>query len=268
MQSGDNLQALRKNLDFIRLGSIMILLIHYYSVCYPAWQQWHLTTSIVDRVIGSLCHGVFFMSGIEGPKLASLLLLAISLLGEKGKKDEKLTVAPVLYYIFAGLLLFFLSSLFLRLSMDEAKLAILYISITSVGWLSMLSGGARLSRLLRLKFSKDIFNELNETFPQEERLLENEYSVNLPAQYKLKNKIRKSYINVISPLRALLVLGTPGSRWGLGKIRKIFLRDPTRDHTTYSKGLHLLPLRLQVPRSYPNRVQYCTKKPGQVPRAP
>jgi len=42
-------------------------------------------------------------------------------------------------------------------------------------------------------------------------LLENEYSVNLPAQYNLKGKIRKSWINIINPFRALLVLGTPGS---------------------------------------------------------
>lgn len=213
MQSGDNLQALRKSLDFIRLGSIVILLLHFYSTCYPAWRQWELTASIVDRIIGSLNRGVFFLSGIERPKLASLLLLAISLFGEKGKKDDKLTLTPVLYYIFAGLLLFFLSSLFLQLTISETRLAILYVSITSLGWLSMLSGGARLSRLLRLKFGKDIFNELNETFPQEERLLENEYSVNLPAQYKLKSKIRKSFINVITPTRGLLVLGTPGSRW-------------------------------------------------------
>jgi hypothetical protein len=247
MQSGDNLQALRKNLDFIRFGSILILLIHFYSACYPAWEKWNLTASIVNQVIGSLCRGVFFMSGIDGPKLASLFLLAISLLGEKGKKDEKLTIAPVLYYIFAGLLLFFLSSLFLRLSMDETKLAILYISITSLGWLSMLSGGARLTRLLRLKFSKDVFNELNETFPQEERLLENEYSVNLPAQYKLKNKIRKSYINIISPFRALLVLGTPGSRWGIEKIWKIFLRGQARNSPKSAKKLLSFSLRLQIP---------------------
>jgi YWFCY motif protein len=232
MQSGDNLQALRKNLDFIRLGSIMLLLIHFYSACYPAWRQWKLTAPVVDRIIGSLSRGVFFMSGIDRPKLACLILLAISLVGEKGKKDEKLTLAPVLYYIFAGLLLFFLSSFFLQLSIDEAKLALLYIAVTSLGWLSILSGGARLSRLLRLKFSKDVFNELNETFPQEERLLENEYSVNLPAQYKLKNKIRKSYINFISPFRALLVLGTPGS------IRQILLRDPPCDHTTHPERIH------------------------------
>lgn len=75
----------------------------------------------------------------------------------------------------------------------------------------MLSGGARVSRLLKLKFKGDVFNDKNETFPQEERFLENEYSINLPAQYCLKGKIRKSWINIINPFRALLVLGTPGA---------------------------------------------------------
>jgi hypothetical protein len=52
---------------------------------------------------------------------------------------------------------------------------------------------------------------MNETFPQEERLLENEYSLNLPAKYKLKDKVRDSWINVINPFRGLLVAGTPGA---------------------------------------------------------
>jgi len=75
----------------------------------------------------------------------------------------------------------------------------------------ILRGGALVSRLLQLKFKGDIFNKLNESFPQEERLLENEYSINLPARYNLKGKIRNSWINVINPFRALLVIGTPGA---------------------------------------------------------
>jgi hypothetical protein len=49
------------------------------------------------------------------------------------------------------------------------------------------------------------------TFPQEERLIKNEYSINLPAHYNIKGKTRKSWINIINPFRALLVLGSPGS---------------------------------------------------------
>jgi len=55
--------------------------------------------------------------------------------------------------------------------------------------------------------SNDIFNKEAETFPQEERLLNNDFSINLPAQYRLKGKMRRSWINIINPFRALLVLG-------------------------------------------------------------
>jgi len=76
----------------------------------------------------------------------------------------------------------------------------------------VLSGGTLLSRVIQQKLnSKDIFNKENETFPQEERLLENEYLINLPAQYNLKGKRRKSWINIINPFRALMVLGSPGA---------------------------------------------------------
>ena len=85
------------------------------------------------------------------------------------------------------------------------------MGITGVGYLLLLSGGALLSRLIKSNLGEDIFNELNETFPQEERLLQNEYSINLPAQYNLKGKMRKSWINIINPFRALLVVGSPGA---------------------------------------------------------
>jgi len=59
--------------------------------------------------------------------------------------------------------------------------------------------------------AKDIFNKQNETFPQEERLLQNKYSINLPAAYKLKSKTISSWINFINPMRGLLVMGSPGA---------------------------------------------------------
>ncbi|GAC1660674.1 MAG: hypothetical protein NVS9B7_28420 [Flavisolibacter sp.] len=68
-----------------------------------------------------------------------------------------------------------------------------------------------LSRIVRQKLSGSVFNWENETFPQEERLLNNPYSINLLARYKLNGKIRSSWINIINPFRGLLVKGTPGS---------------------------------------------------------
>jgi len=105
-----------------------------------------------------------------------------------------------------------MSSLFFLLRSTETAISVWYITVTSFGYLLIVFGGARLSRFIHLRMGKDPFNLLEETFPQEERLIENEYSINLPAQYNLKGKVRKSWINIINPFRALLVLGTPGSR--------------------------------------------------------
>ena len=85
------------------------------------------------------------------------------------------------------------------------------MAVTGIGYLLMLAGGNLLSWLISLSLSNDIFNSLNETFPQEERFLSNEYSINLPARYNLKSRVRKSWINIINPFRGLLVIGSPGS---------------------------------------------------------
>jgi hypothetical protein len=95
------------------------------------------------------------------------------------------------------------------------------MGITGTGYLLILAGGTRLSRLIKVNLNKDIFNSENETFPQEQRLLENEYSVNLPAKFKLKGKILDSWINIINPLRGLLVAGTPGAGKSYFVIRHI-----------------------------------------------
>lgn len=211
MQSGENIQALQKILDFLRLGSVFVLLVHFYAICHPAFQQWGLTLAFTDRLIFNLTQNIAFFSSANGAKLYALFLLSISLLGSKGKKDEKLTVSPVLFYIIIGLLLYFISSVLLFLQLDDLVVASLYISITVAGFLSILAGGSKISRLLKLKLKGDVFNELNETFPQEERLLQNDFSINLPAQYRLKAKVKRSWINIINPFRALLVLGTPGA---------------------------------------------------------
>lgn len=211
MQTGENHEALRKIFDMIRFSSILVLLLHFYTTCFQALQEWHLTATIVNNIIVNMTTSIRMLHGIHGPKLVSLLLLVISLMGAKGKKSEKQRLTPLLCLLSAGLLFYFLSAWLLEIIAKPTIMAIAYISVTITGYLFFLSGGSRLSRLLFLKLNKDIFNELNETFPQEERLLENEYSVNLPAQYNLKGVIRKSWINIINPFRALLVLGTPGS---------------------------------------------------------
>lgn len=137
--------------------------------------------------------------------------MAISLVGVKGKKDENINYKSITAYLLSGLLIYWISILCFYLHTNLAWIAIVYMALTGIGYLLTLTGGTWLSRILKEKLNKDIFNSENETFPQEERKLENEYSINLPAKYNLKGKIRDSWINFINPFRGLLVAGTPGA---------------------------------------------------------
>lgn len=220
MQTGENEHGLRRIIDFTRLLSLVILAIHFYITCYGAFAALHLTAAIVDRIIGNFARMPVFQN-ILAAKAASLCLLAVSLIGIRGRKEEKIRLKTAISYIGIGLLLFFGSSLLLGLQTTMLLKASVYMGVSGLGYILMLTGGTLISRLLYLKFNQDVFNKANETFPQEERLLENEYSVNLPAQYQLKGKTRKSWINIINPFRGLTVLGTPGAGKSYFVIRHI-----------------------------------------------
>ncbi len=209
--TGENEQALRKIVDMTRLISIVILVLHCYYFCYAAFVEWELTRPFTDRLLASIGRTGLF-DHFQRSKLIALAFLMISFMGLRGKKDEKLSQKTAFAYLFTGFLFYFISYLAFRMSIKITAVAMTYIVITGVGYLLTLSGGTLLSRIIKKKLdNKDIFNRENETFPQEERLLENEYSINLPAQYRLRHKLHTSWINIINPFRALMVLGTPGA---------------------------------------------------------
>ncbi|HWZ15472.1 MAG TPA: conjugal transfer protein MobC [Mucilaginibacter sp.] len=210
MQTGENEHALRKIIDFTRLISLVILVIHFYLTCYTAFEQLHLASVFVDRLLQPVAKLVIFKS-ILFTKCLALILLLVSLTGAKGRRDGKVRLITALIYVVIGGLLYILSGLVLQLSGRLLLVAGLYISVTTIGYLLLLAGITLLFRLLKINLGKDIFNKENETFPQEERLIENEYSINLPAKYRLKDKERRSWINIINPFRGTLVGGGPGA---------------------------------------------------------
>lgn len=230
MQTGENEQALRKIIDFTRLLSIAILIIHFYLSCYPAFQILGLTKPIVNQILLPLTKMIIFAKVLYA-KLAALTLLMISLIGSKGKKDESIMASRIFIYCVIGLVLYFISSLFLFIPYPATTIAVLYIGVTVIGYILLLSGVSLLFRMLKLNLGKDIFNKENESFPQEERLLENEYSINLPAIYNLKGKSRKSWINIINPFRGTLIGGSPGSGKSYFVIRHIITQHIQKGFT-------------------------------------
>jgi uncharacterized membrane protein YgdD (TMEM256/DUF423 family) len=191
--------------------SIVLLLLHFYYCCFAAFTDWGLRAKITDRILINLIHTGLFSSMIKTKSIA-LGFLVISLIGARGRKNEKLKYQSAFIYMVIGVIIFYGSYLLLHLQVEQPASSIIYMGSVSLGYISILTGGTLLSRVIRQKLNgTDIFNKENETFPQEERLLTNEYSINLPAEYHLKNKKRKSWINIINPFRGLLVIGSPGA---------------------------------------------------------
>lgn len=85
------------------------------------------------------------------------------------------------------------------------------MSALTTGYICLLTAGMWTGRLLKKHLMDDVFNEENESFMQETRLITNEYSVNLPTRFYYKKKWHNGWINVVLPQRGCMVVGSPGS---------------------------------------------------------
>ena len=211
MAQEDDLRALGKIMDFMRGISVLFLLINCYWFCYEAFHTWGLTLSVLDKILMNFQRTAGLFSSILWTKLFCVLFLALSCLGTRGVKEEKITWAKIWTVLAIGFVLFFLNWWLLALPIGVVGAASLYIFTVSVGYICLLMAGVWMSRLLKNNLMDDVFNTENESFMQETRLLENEYSVNLPTRFYYKKKWNNGWINVVNPFRASMVLGTPGS---------------------------------------------------------
>ena len=211
MAQEDDLRALGKIMDFMRALSVIFLLINAYWFCYEAFLTWGFTLAIVDKILMNFQRTTSLFSSILWTKLFCLVFLALSCLGTKGVKEETITWPKIWAVLTVGFVLFFLNWWLLALPISKVGGASLYIFTLSVGYICLLMAGVWMSRLLKNNLMDDVFNLENESFMQETRLLENEYSVNLPTRFYYKKRWHKGWINIVNPFRASMVLGTPGS---------------------------------------------------------
>ena len=211
MAQEDDLRALGKVMDFMRGISVIFLLVNCYWFCYEAFHVWGFTLGIIDKILMNFQRTTGLFSSILWTKLFCVVFLALSCLGTKGVKEEKITWPKIWTVLFAGFMFFFLNWWLLALPIGKVGAASLYIFTLSVGYICLLMGGVWMSRLLKNNLMDDVFNTENESFMQETRLMENEYSVNLPTRFYYKKKWNNGWINVVNPFRASMVLGTPGS---------------------------------------------------------
>lgn len=211
MQQEDDLRALAKIMEFGRAVSIFLLVVHVYVYCYPSITAWHLNLEVIDRILVNFNNTTGIFNCILWSKLLAVLLLAVSCLGTHGVKGEKMTWPKIYAVLVAGCALFFLNWWLLKLPLPHMANTAFYIFTLTAGYLALLMSGLWMSRLYRHNLMEDVFNMENESFMQETRLMENEYSVNLPTRFYYKKRWNNGFVNIVNIFRACMVIGTPGS---------------------------------------------------------
>ena len=211
MQQEDDLRALAKIMEFGRAVSIFLLVVHVYVYCYPSITAWHLNLEVIDRILVNFNNTTGIFNCILWSKLLAVLLLAVSCLGTHGVKGEKITWPKIYAALVAGCALFFLNWWLLELPLPHMANTAFYIFTLTAGYLALLMSGLWMSRIYRHNLMEDVFNMENESFMQETRLMENEYSVNLQTRFYYKKRWNNGFVNIVNIFRACMVIGTPGS---------------------------------------------------------
>ena len=209
MQQEDDLRGLEKVMQLMRGISVLFLLLHFYWFCYGWFDMHGCTLGVLDRLLRNVQRTTGLFTYLYLTKLFAAGFLALSCWGTRSVRSERITHRQILLAAAAGLLLFFFGDPLRHLPPQWA--APLYVAATSIGFLLLFLAGLWLGRLVKERLREDPFNDENESFMQETRLIENEYSVNLRSRYYYGKTWHEGWINAVNPFRATIVLGTPGS---------------------------------------------------------
>lgn len=177
--------------------AILLIIIFYYP--YTWWAAHGVTGVILEEVM----RGIWVSGVMENEafvRLCCMFFAVVSVSVRAGNSKDSSWAAILLPLCFG--LVAFVGAMFLPLGLS-------YIVVTMFGYVCFLVGAILLGRKYR-SYDANL-PEYDDTFPQCEQLIENPLSVNIPIIYQYKGRKRGGYINVVSPQRGCMVLGTPGS---------------------------------------------------------
>ena len=107
MQEEDDLRGLAKVADFMRAISFLFLAIHIYWFCYEWFAQTGWTISVADRILQNFQRTAALFSSPLCTKLFCTVFLALSCMGNRGVKDEKISWKHITAAGGIGILLFY-----------------------------------------------------------------------------------------------------------------------------------------------------------------
>ena len=115
MQQEDDLRALAKIMDFMRAISIILVVMNIYWFCYESIKLWGVNIGVVDKILMNFHNTAGLFGSTLYTKLFAVLLLALSCLGTKGVKEEKITWRKIWTFMGIGFIFFFLNWWILKL---------------------------------------------------------------------------------------------------------------------------------------------------------
>ncbi len=233
MQQEDDLRGLAKVMEFMRAISIIFIVVHIYWFCYQAIVDMGINIGVVDKILLNFQNRAGLFSNLLVTKVFAIIFLALSCLGTKGVKNQKMTWQKIYATFLGGLVLFFMNWWLLDLPFSPIVNMVIYTATMTIGYILLLMSGVWISRMFKHNLMEDVFNVANESFMQETRLMENEYSVNLPTKFVYQGKEWDGWINVVNPFRATIVLGTPGSGKSYAVVNNYIKQTIAKGFATY-----------------------------------
>ena len=233
MQQEDDLRGLAQVMEFMRAISIIFIVVHIYWFCYQAIVDMGINIGVVDKILLNFQNTAGLFSNLLVTKVFAIIFLALSCLGTKGVKNQKMTWQKIYATFLGGLVLFFMNWWMLDLPFSPIVNMVIYTVTMTVGYILFLMSGVWISRMFKHNLMEDVFNVANESFMQETRLMENEYSVNLPTKFVYQGKEWDGWINVVNPFRATIVLGTPGSGKSYAVVNNYIKQTIAKGFATY-----------------------------------
>ena len=181
---------------------------------------------VVSNLLKNFSKMSFFYPPINA-KFATVILIGLVAVGTKAKKKKDLNIATeIVIPMILGLLMIF-SSLVWQNEAGNSKLPkifpglnlyqVIYAVLSFLGAVILQMGADAISKLMQQKMGKDRWNVEEESFAQNQELVETDTSINIPYLFRYSKKINNGWVN-INPFRGTMVIGTPGSGKSFGII--------------------------------------------------
>jgi hypothetical protein len=241
-----------QTVELFIIAAVLLLLLHCLWFCHELIYSVSWIRNYLYNFLSILNSRLGLFNSPFTSKAFVLLLLFLYAVGSKGKIDPTIGRHQVLRYASVGLLLFVgsIPLLYAKSFIAPLGINVLYIGLTLVGAMQLIKGGQYLSRILFTRSPNDIFNDTNEEFPQNETLVQNEYSIHFQTLYAYKGGWRRGLVNIINPFRSVIVLGLQGSGKTFAVLIQALWQSIYKGYVTYVYDFKFPDMTLEAYNAY------------------